>query len=85
VETKTYTGDDLKEAMTDYNWIHPISDIVTSLIEAGLTLEFLHEHETLPYRLFPSMAPAGDGMFRLPDGAVPIPLSFSLKAVKTRA
>jgi SAM-dependent methyltransferase len=85
VETKTYTGDDLKEAMTDYNWIHPLSDIVTSLIETGLTLEFLREHEVLPYRLFPSMVPAGDGMFRLPDGAVPIPLSFSLKAAKTRA
>jgi SAM-dependent methyltransferase len=84
VETKTYTGDEHKQAMTDYNWIHPISDIVGSLIEAGLTLEFLHEHEILPYRLFPSMVPTGDGMFRLPDGVVPIPLSFSFKAVKTR-
>jgi SAM-dependent methyltransferase len=81
VETKTYTGDPI-EPVTDYNWVHPLSDIIGSLIEAGLTLEFLHEHEILPYRLFPLMVPAGERIYRLPDGAVPIPLSFSVRAVK---
>lgn len=81
-DVKSYTGDDFAEPVTDYNWLHPLSDIVTSLIEAGLTLEFLHEHETLPWKLFPSMVPAGERMFRLPDGAVPMPLAFSLRAVK---
>jgi 2-polyprenyl-3-methyl-5-hydroxy-6-metoxy-1,4-benzoquinol methylase len=81
-EAQSYSGDVLKDPITDYNWIHPLSDILTGLIEAGLTLEYLHEHEFLPYRLFPSMVPTGDKLFRLPDGAVPIPLSFSLRAVK---
>jgi SAM-dependent methyltransferase len=81
-ETQSYTGDVHGERVTDYNWIHPLSDIVGGLLEAGLRLEFLHEHELLPYKLFPLMVPAGQGLFRLPDGAVPIPLSFSLKAVK---
>jgi hypothetical protein len=81
-EAQSYSGDVLKDPITDYNWIHPLSDILTGLIEAGLTLEYLHEHELLPYRLFPSMVPAGDKLFRLPDGSVPIPLSFSLRAVK---
>jgi SAM-dependent methyltransferase len=81
-QTTSYTGDALSEDATDYNWIHPLSDIIGSLIEAGLRLDFLHEHEALPYRLFPSMVPAGGGVFRLPATAVPIPLSFSLKATK---
>jgi SAM-dependent methyltransferase len=81
-DAKSYTGDGFAEPVTDYNWLHPLSDIVTSLIEAGLSLEFLHEHERLPWKLFPSMVPAEDRMFRLPDGAVPMPLAFSLRAVK---
>jgi SAM-dependent methyltransferase len=81
-ETQSYTGDVHKEATQDYNWIHPLSDVIGGLLEAGLRLEFLHEHERLPYKLFPMMVPAGDGMFCLPDGAVPIPLAFSLRAVK---
>ncbi|HZH51281.1 MAG TPA: class I SAM-dependent methyltransferase [Microvirga sp.] len=81
-DAKSYTGDEFAEPVTDYNWLHPLSDIVTGLIEAGLTLEFLHEHERLPWKLFPSMVTAGERMFRLPDGAVPMPLAFSLKAVK---
>lgn len=82
-ETTSYTGDAHRETITNYNWIHPLSDIIGGLLAAGLRLEFLHEHEVLPYRLFPMMVPAGQGLFRLPDGAVPIPLSFSLKAVKS--
>jgi SAM-dependent methyltransferase len=82
-ETTSYTGDSIApEAAKTYNWIHPLSDIIGSLLDAGLRLDFLHEHELLPYRLFPSMVPAGHGMFRLPEGAVPIPLSFSLAATK---
>jgi SAM-dependent methyltransferase len=80
-DAQTYTGDatELVEKR-NYEWIHPLSAIITGLIEAGLQLEFLHEHERLPWRLFASMEPDGDRMFRLPETAVPIPLSFSLMA-----
>jgi SAM-dependent methyltransferase len=85
-EAHTYTGDatELVERR-NYEWIHPLSDIVTALIEAGLQLQFLHEHERLPWKLFPSMVPDGDRLFRLPQSAVPIPLSFSLMARKPSA
>jgi SAM-dependent methyltransferase len=83
-ETSTYTGD--ARPLThgrSYNWIHALSDIVSGLAEAGLTLEWLHEHERLPSRLFPMMVPAKErGMFRLPDRVPRFPLSFSLRAVK---
>jgi SAM-dependent methyltransferase len=82
VESQTYTGDAFPEPSESFNWIHPLSDILGSLIGAGLRLDFLHEHEVLPYKLFPSMVIAEDGFYRLPDGAVPFPLSFSLKSTK---
>ena len=83
-ETTTYTGDSRAlEHQRSYNWIHPLSDIISGLATVGLTLDWLHEHERLPYRLFPMMVPAGEaGLFRLPDGMPAFPLSFSLRAVK---
>ena len=63
-------------------WMHPLSDIVGALIAEGLRIEFLHEHEQLPWQLFPMMVPAGDKLYRLPDGMVSFPLAFSIKAVR---
>jgi SAM-dependent methyltransferase len=81
--TTTYTADPTPLANTRHQeWLHPLSAILGGLAEAGMTLAFLHEHETLPYRLFPSMIEAGRQVYRLPDGAVRLPLSFSLSAVK---
>lgn len=83
-EASTYTQDARPIAhRQNYCWIHPLSDILNALTAAGLTLEWLHEHEQLPYRLFPIMVPAGEpGLFRLPEGTPSFPLSVSLKATK---
>ena len=85
-EATTYTGDVRPIAhVRSYEWIHPLSDIVTALSAAGLALEWLHEHELLPYRLFPMMVPADKpGLFRLPDEEPRLALSFSLKASEAR-
>lgn len=82
-EATTYTGAaDRLDNRRSYEWIHPLSEILTGLAEAGLRLDFLHEHELLPYRLFPSMVPAGDRLFALPPGAPSMPLAISLMATK---
>jgi SAM-dependent methyltransferase len=79
----TYTGatTSLVNRRTQ-EWMHPLSDIVGALIAEGLRIEFLHEHELLPWQLFPMMQPAGGKLYRLPDGMPRFPLSFSLKAMK---
>jgi SAM-dependent methyltransferase len=80
-DATTYTGDPTSLAHTrSYEWCHPLSDIIGSLLEAGLHLDFLHEHERLPWRYFPMMEEAEDWGYRLPDGHPPLPLSFSLRA-----
>src|SRR5215472_13664708 len=44
-DATTYTGDPTPLAHTrSYEWCHPLSEIITSLLEAGLCLNFLHEH-----------------------------------------
>jgi SAM-dependent methyltransferase len=83
----TYTGDERPLTHTrTYEWIHPLSEIVTALMQAGLSLDWLHEHELLTYRLFPMMEPAESrGLFRLPDTQPRLALSFSLRATKRAA
>ena len=82
-DATTYTGDPTPLAHTrSYEWCHPLSDIIGGLLEAGLHLDFLHEHERLPWRYFPMMEEAEDWGYRLPDGHPPLPLSFSLRASK---
>jgi hypothetical protein len=60
-------------------WNHALSDILCGLIDHGLRIDFPHEHESLPWRMFPMMVEGGDGMFRLPEGCTAMPLAFSLK------
>lgn len=67
---------------TDYEWTHPMGEIVTSLVDAGLQIEFLHEFPELCWRQFPFQEKGRDGWYRLPKGMPSIPLAFSLKARK---
>jgi SAM-dependent methyltransferase len=79
----TYTGDATPLAHpATREWIHPLSDILSALLDAGLQVEMLHEHERLPWKLFPMMVAAEDGLYRLPEGVSPVPLAVSLKARK---
>jgi SAM-dependent methyltransferase len=85
-DATTYTGDPTPLTHTrSYEWSHPLTDIIAGLLEAGLCLNFLHEHEALPYRHFPMMVSDGEGLYRLPDGHPSLPLSFSLRASKSGA
>jgi hypothetical protein len=34
--------------VTTYNWIHPLGDVGTRLIAAGMRLDWLHEHRCRP-------------------------------------
>jgi SAM-dependent methyltransferase len=79
----TYTGAPDKLAHTRaYEWTHPFSAILGGLLAAGFRLDFLHEHESLPWPHFPMMEAAGAGMFRLPATMPAMPVSFSLRATR---
>jgi SAM-dependent methyltransferase len=66
----------------EYGWSHPIGDIVTAVSQAGLRIEFLHEHDFTVEKLMPLVEMQPDGVFRLKDGVRSVPLLFSLKASK---
>ncbi|MGB5811954.1 MAG: class I SAM-dependent methyltransferase [Polyangiales bacterium] len=84
-EVHTYTGapDRLQNA-TAYEWLHPLSAIVDATITSGLDLDFLHEHDRIPWQNFPSMTRDPQLMWSLPPDMPSFPLAFSLRATRTK-
>ena len=51
------------------------------LLEAGLTIEALHEGRTLPWHFMPRMVEVGDGEFAFPGAeAELVPCTFTIVA-----
>ena len=69
-----------------YEWNHSLGEIATAVIEAGLSIEFLHEQDWTVYRALPWLASSERGIWRLPtrNGRADrrLPLMFSLAARK---
>ncbi len=74
--TPTYIGSldkPVEQEATKYERLWPMSTIVQSLIDAGLTIEYLGEHADEYWKAFPNLRPAEREL---------IPMTFSLKARK---
>ncbi|MCZ8514962.1 class I SAM-dependent methyltransferase [Paenibacillus filicis] len=81
--TTTYTGDEDKlEHPVTYQWQHTLGEIISALVGAGLTLEFLHEFPFTVYNMFPGLMVQDDqGRWRMKENDH-LPLLFSVKATK---
>ncbi len=66
----------------EYGWNHAMSEIINSLVDAGLRLQHLHEFPFISWQMFPFMEQDADGWWRLRGQPHDIPLMFSLKATK---
>jgi len=83
VNETTYTGDPtVLSHQETRELIHSLSAVIGGLIDAGLTITMFREHEVLPWQGLPILVPATDRLWRLPEGHVRIPLSYSLRATK---
>ena len=78
----TYTEGVSVLSTPTFEWSHSLGDIITSLISAGLRVEYLHEFMLAGYKARPTMVQASDGWWRLPEGHDSIPEMFSLMATK---
>ena len=68
-----------------YEWNHGLGEIVTALLDAGLSLTMLVEHDSVPWDALPGMMEhLGEGEFRLRDRPERLPHTYTLQAVKPR-
>lgn len=93
----TYTDGPALKNTRNYEWNHGIGEIVTALIDAGLQMDFLHEHrevawQALPWMVSSDAAAPGEASrhqrrtkWRLPEAQRDLcPLMYSIKATKPK-
>ncbi|MEA2323579.1 MAG: hypothetical protein QOD81_3429 [Solirubrobacteraceae bacterium] len=70
-------------AATEHNrsieWHHGMGEVVSALIDAGLRVELLHEHDHTLFPRWPFLQRTG-AIWRLPDSIPSLPLMYSLRA-----
>jgi len=65
-----------------YEWTHPLSDVLNSLIGAGLTLQKVREYPYSVDEIWGNMEKSKDGYWRLRRKDYQLPLMFSVKATR---
>jgi SAM-dependent methyltransferase len=86
--TFNYPGTYVQTASTfthnvTHEWNHGLGEIVTALLDAGMELTMLVEHDTVPWEALPGRMTRTDlGEWRLSERPSRMPLSYTLQAVK---
>jgi SAM-dependent methyltransferase len=86
IEETSYANSEVKLKHTiEYSWNYSLSEILNSLISAGLHIEFFNEHTEVPWQMFKMLESREEGLWTFPEHwqNKKFPLLFSLKARKT--
>ena len=83
-EAGTYVETDHEfTSITTHEWNHGLGEIVTTLLDAGLTITGLVEHQSIPWNALPGqMHDIGGGEWRLTDRPERLPHSYTVQAVR---
>jgi SAM-dependent methyltransferase len=82
VPTPDYADSSYVPKNTSYEWTWSASDVINSLLGAGLRLEFFNEYDRLFFKRFPGMAQLSERWYHFPQYARALPLLFTLRARK---
>lgn len=70
-------------ATRTYEWNRSLGEVVTALLEQGLRLDLLREHDSVPWEALPGrMALRPDGEWALAERAGVMPLSYTVRATR---
>jgi len=64
------------ERSREHFWTYELGEVITALLEAGLNLEYVREHNGLNRQALPNLEQGEDGLWRQPAGVKDLPLSF---------
>lgn len=78
----TYTDREAPIQYREYGWNHGLSEVIESLLGAGLRLESVREHSGSPYPCFRKSVLGSDGLYRIEGLEDKIPLLYSLRMSK---
>lgn len=76
----TYADENSKMVSKEYGWNHGLGEVVSSLTEAGLRIDYLKEFDESPYDVLPNLIKTNSGMYVTEEKLYP--LIFCLRASK---
>jgi SAM-dependent methyltransferase len=84
-EPGTYVETDVEFQHTlTHEWNHGLSEVITALLDAGLEITGLAEHQSIPWEGLPGqMDDIGGGEYRISDRPGRLPHSYTVQAVKS--
>jgi 2-polyprenyl-3-methyl-5-hydroxy-6-metoxy-1,4-benzoquinol methylase len=65
-----------------HEWNHGLGEIISALLDAGMTLTGLAEHDSVPWNALPGLMTEADGEWRLTADPARLACSFTIQAVK---
>ncbi len=78
----TYTENCDGTKSTMVTWNHPLSEVISALISAGLSIEAFKEYPTSPYDCFDGLESVDEHSYQLLHKGQQVPLVYSIKAKK---
>ncbi len=83
-ETSSYVDHDGQLASPDIvHFNHGLGEIITAVMDAGLQLTAIEEHDTIPWNpLGDAMAEVGGGEHRLRERTERLPMTYTLQATQ---
>ncbi len=76
----TYTDRDADIKGKEYSWNHSLSEVINSLIRAGLNIELFNEHMYSPYPCFRNMIETEKGKWQVKGLENKVPMVYSIMA-----
>ncbi len=85
IEQGSYAAPDAAERIESYTWNHPLSEVITALLQAGLMLNSFLEYDYAPCEFAPNLEEFTPGHFRFKNLTTSFPMVYSIMAEKISA
>lgn len=76
----TYADKQSKQEYTEYGWNHPLSEILQSLIDAGLTITKFQEFDYSPEPCFEGIKKVGEKQYIIEKHGRRLPMTYAIEA-----
>lgn len=81
-EEGTYADREAPLSMTAVSWNHSLSEVIQSLLDAGLRLDLFREYDYSPYDCFRNTVETRPGKFHIKGMEEKLPMLYALQATK---
>jgi SAM-dependent methyltransferase len=79
-ETGTYADRQAPIELPSHSWNHDLGEVLSALLDNGLTLERFVELDGSPHDVFPDTVKGADGLYRIRSMAGRLPMVYGLRA-----